>query len=62
VNFTVGVHVAENWSARCGYNAIWMNGMALAPNQVNFDGSLMPIDTKSSVFMQGVDVGLEACW
>jgi hypothetical protein len=53
------------WALRGGYSLIWIEGLALAPNQLDFtdtpdSGSV--IDSKGGIFMHGVNIGLEARW
>ena len=55
-------HVTERLSARGGYQALWVSGVALAPNQVAvsdpFTGAAA-VDADSSVFYHGLFFGLE---
>jgi putative beta barrel porin BBP7 len=63
LNFTAGYRVSPSWSARAGYNLIWINDVALAPDRVDFDNEpRAPLDMQRRVFMHGANVGLEAVW
>jgi hypothetical protein len=66
-----GVYQLNEWLAfRGGYTAIWLSGLALAPNQ--FSASVLDpfgavpdragIHTQGSVWLQGLNLGLEAIW
>lgn len=54
------------WNVRAGYNVIWIQGLALAPNQLNFNfadaqaGS--QLNNSSGLLLHGFNVGLEARW
>jgi len=66
LNFT-GIYQINNvWGLRAGYNLLWLEGLALAPDQLDFtnlDGiSGTGIASSGGVFMHGVSVGLEARW
>jgi hypothetical protein len=48
-----------------GYNLIWIEGVALAPDQLDFTNTTTSgsgIDTDGGVFLHGVNAGLEARW
>ncbi len=50
---------------RAGYELIWLEGLALAPDQLDFTdtaSSGTTIDTTGSVFFHGARIGLEARW
>ena len=66
-----GVYQLNEWLAfRGGYTAIWLSGLALAPNQ--FSATVLDpfgtvrdragIHTQGSVWLQGVTLGLDAAW
>lgn len=53
------------WGVRMGYNVIWLEGVALAPDQVDFSNtqsSGRKLVDGGGVFLHGVNVGLEARW
>jgi hypothetical protein len=56
----------DTWNARVGYNLLWIEGVALAPDQLDFDFAAAPsgnqISNGGGVFLHGVNVGLEARW
>jgi hypothetical protein len=65
LNFTGGFRISPIWSARAGYNLLWINNIALAPDRIAFDNytaESFPVYMERTVFMQGVNVGLEAMW
>jgi hypothetical protein len=66
-----GVYQLNDWLAfRSGYTALWLSGLALAPNQLSASvldpfGAVRNragIHTQGSVWLQGVNLGLEAIW
>ncbi len=56
----------NSWLAiRGGYRIMWLDGMVLAPNQVNFGatpGSGSQIQNRSSLIMHGFNCGAEIRW
>jgi hypothetical protein len=54
------------WGLRTGYNVIWIEGLALAPDQLDFNlasasgGS--QLHNGGGLFLHGVNTGLEARW
>jgi hypothetical protein len=65
LNFTVICQVCELWGLRAGYNLIWLEDVALAPDQVDFSnnlGSGRNLNGDGSVFLHGVNLGLETRW
>jgi hypothetical protein len=53
------------WSLRAGYNVLWIEGVALAPNQVDYTNtpnSGRTLHMGSGVFAHGVNIGLMARW
>jgi hypothetical protein len=52
------------WGLRAGYNLIWIEGVALAADQLNFvnDGSTPDLVDGGGVLLHGANVGLEARW
>ena len=65
LNLTAIYRLNEIWSLRAGYNLIWISGVALAPDQLDFSGELPAgnqISSSGGVFLHGVSCGLEARW
>jgi hypothetical protein len=53
------------WGARFGYNLIWIEGVALAPDQLDFTDtptSGSGISTDGGVLLHGLSAGVEARW
>jgi len=53
------------WAIRAGYNVMWIENVATAPDQLDFtdtaqSGSI--VQTKGGEFFHGVNIGLEANW
>ena len=61
-----GLYALTNiWNLRAGYNVIWVDGLALATNQLNFNfasSSGNQLNNNGGIFLHGVNVGLEARW
>ena len=65
LNLTGIYHLDDVWGIRLGYNLIWIEGVALAPDQLDFTNtptSGSEISTDGGVFLHGVNIGLEARW
>ena len=65
VGVSVGRHITDRLSARLGYMALWIEGVALAPEQLdNSDPSsgTASLDNSGGVFYHGGFVGLEYLW
>jgi hypothetical protein len=62
LNFSAGLHLTDIWSVRAGYNLLWIDGVALAPQQEFYFPFLRSINSDNNIFLQGVNVGLEAVW
>ena len=65
INTSVVYRLTDVWGIRAGYNLIWIDGLALAPNQFDFsnDGtSGTRLVSGGGIFMQGANLGLEARW
>ena len=58
--------ITNIWNVRAGYSAIWLGGLALAPDQLNFNFGAAQggnqLYNGRGMFLQGVNVGLEAWW
>ncbi len=54
------------WSIKAGYSLIWLQGLALAPDQLDFNFATSPsgnqLSTAGSMFLRGANVGVEARW
>jgi hypothetical protein len=63
-NLTAIYQLSRCWGLRAGYNLIWMEGVALAADQLNFtnDGSPATLVDGGGVLLHGANVGLEARW
>jgi hypothetical protein len=52
-------------AARGGYQLMWIDGVALAPQQIsatNFSTATASVNTSGCLFCQGANVGLELSW
>ncbi len=62
---SVVYHVSRHCGLRCGYNLLWIDGVALAANQLDFNDL---IDSGTSLrdgddtFLHGLHVGFEVNW
>jgi hypothetical protein len=54
------------WNLRAGYSALWIEGLALAPDQLDFNFAASPsgnqLHNRGGLLLHGVNVGLEARW
>lgn len=65
LNVTGIYRLTDVWSVRAGYNLLWIAGVALAPDQLDFTylpTSGSQIRSDGTVFLHGVSSGLEARW
>jgi len=65
LNATLVYRLTSVWGLRMGYNLIWIDGVALAPNQWDFSTNADAGKTLvggSGVFLSGANLGLEARW
>ena len=65
LNLTGIYRLNDVWNLRAGYNLIWIAGVALAPDQLDFSGTApgrQPAQQRREVFLHGVSGGLEARW
>ena len=65
INFSGIYRLTNVWSAKAGYNAIWIEGLALAPDQLDFNFAASPratLHTSGGLLLHGVNLGLEARW
>lgn len=64
-NLTAIYQITNVWGARLGYNVIWIEGVALAPDQLDFTNtptSGSGISTDGGIFLHGINAGVEARW
>jgi hypothetical protein len=58
--------LTDVWNLRAGYNVMWIEGLALAPDQLDFNFASSPsgnqLHNGGGMFLHGVNVGLEARW
>ncbi len=64
LNLTLIYPLTDRWAVRGGYNLLWLQGVALAPEQF---GSILgdppgDIRTDGGLFAHGASIGLEARW
>lgn len=65
LNASLVRQITDYWYLRAGYNLIWIDGIALAPNQLDFTlaaTSGTTTNTGGTMFLHGVNVGVEARW
>jgi hypothetical protein len=65
VNLSAIYRLTDVWGFRAGYNLIWIDGVALAPDQLDFTNTAdsgKEINTDGGLFLHGVNVGFEARW
>jgi hypothetical protein len=65
LNLTAIYQINSVWGARLGYNLIWIEGVALAPDQLDFTSTTTSgsgIDSDGGVLLHGVNAGFEARW
>ncbi|NBT13063.1 MAG: hypothetical protein EBS56_05695 [Planctomycetia bacterium] len=65
INLSTVYRLTDVWGIRAGYNLIWIDGLALAPNQFNFavaDNAGSALVSGGGVFLNGANLGLEARW
>jgi Putative beta barrel porin-7 (BBP7) len=65
LNLTGFYQLTDNWSLRAGYNVLWIEGVVLAPNQLDFTdtaASGTQLHSQGGLFAHGVSLGLQANW
>lgn len=65
LNLTGIYQLNETWGLRAGYNVMWIQGVATAPDQLDFtfaSTSGTGLNTGGGLFLHGVNLGLEARW
>ena len=65
-NVSALYRLTDVWNLRAGYTVLWIEGVALAPDQLDFDFATSPsgdqLHNSGGIFLHGVNVGLEARW
>jgi hypothetical protein len=64
-NVTGLFRLNDVWNLRAGYNVMWIGGLALAPDQLDFSGDIdagQQLDRTGGIFLHGVSLGIEARW
>ncbi|MGO9112419.1 MAG: BBP7 family outer membrane beta-barrel protein [Thermoguttaceae bacterium] len=66
INLSAIFRLTNVWSVKAGYNVIWIEGLALAPDQLDFNFATSPsgnqLTNTGGMFLYGTNVGLEARW
>jgi len=66
VNLSTLYRLTDVWNVKAGYNVMWIEGLALAPDQLDFNfasaSSGNQLRNGGSMFLHGVNAGLEARW
>jgi len=65
INLSVIYRLTDVWGIRAGYNTVWINGLALAPNQFDFANTSVAgtgLNSGDGIFLSGANLGLEARW
>lgn len=65
LGLTAVYHISDCWSLRGGYQVMWLDGVAVATNQlgaVDMTAATGGIDCGGTVFYHGAMAGLEARW
>jgi hypothetical protein len=62
-----GLYLLNNvWNIRAGYSVLWIEGLALAPDQLDFNFAMSPsgnqLHNGGGLLLHGINVGLEARW
>jgi hypothetical protein len=65
IGLNASYYICKNWCVMAGYNVMWVDGVALAPDQLDFTNnpdSGRRLDRNGSVLYQGAHVGLGCHW
>ena len=66
INLSGIFRLTDIWSVKAGYNVLWIEDLALAPDQLDFNFAATPsgnqLHTGGGLFYHGANVGLEARW
>jgi len=64
-NVTGLFRLNDVWNLRAGYNVMWIGGLALAPDQLDFSADIeagQRLDRTGGILLHGVNLGIEARW
>ncbi len=65
-NLTALYRLTQVWNLRAGYSLLWIEGLALVPDQLDFDFASATggdqLHNGGAMFLHGVNVGVEARW
>jgi hypothetical protein len=63
VNLKASYQIRPNLALKVGYEFIWLQGMALAPQQLEFNTAAAPVlRTGNHYFLDGGNIGIEWVW
>lgn len=65
LEFGLSYAITAKWSARAGYRMLWVEGVGLSADQLDFrdlPSSSIAFSTAGGIFMHGASVGLELNW
>jgi hypothetical protein len=65
INISAIYRLTDVWGIRVGYNTVWIGGLALAPNQFDFNNTSIAgtgLNSGDGIFLSGANLGLEARW
>ena len=65
LNLNLTYQLTQCWGIRGGYNFMWLNGVALAPDQLDFTHTAYSgtgLRNSGAAFLHGASIGVEACW
>jgi hypothetical protein len=65
INVSLSWRLSDVWAVRGGYQVMWVEGVALAPDQLDFTDtplSSTTVDHSGGACWHGAHVGLAACW
>jgi len=65
INATAVYRLTDHWGLRAGYNLIWLDGLALAPDQWDFTDTAdsgRSVVGGGSLFLHGANLGVERRW
>ena len=65
-NLSAFYRLTDVWNLRAGYTVMWIEGVALAPDQLDFDFAASPsgdqLHNSGGMLLHGLNAGLEARW
>ena len=66
INVSALYRLTKVWTLRAGYNVLWLDGLALAPDQLDFNFATTPsgnhLHAGGGLLLHGVNAGLDARW